>query len=133
MESGSFSYLRNSVCNTYGIPRNSAEFRLNFTVKIPRNSPEFRVFFKKFRILPEVKKALPWTPYKKGRKKNYLLSNMRRATMVRTSCEEGSVGFLHLPNTGTRLNIVVERGLIESRTKPDVLPNPDSEPGPNFS
>ncbi len=42
MESGSFSYLRNSVCNTYGIPRNSAEFRLNFTVKIPRNSAKFR-------------------------------------------------------------------------------------------
>jgi hypothetical protein len=35
LESGSFSYLRNSV-NDY--TRNSAEFRVNFTVKIPRNS-----------------------------------------------------------------------------------------------
>jgi hypothetical protein len=34
----------------------------NFTVKIPLNSEEFRMFFKKFRIPPEVKKALPWTP-----------------------------------------------------------------------
>ncbi len=28
--------------NTYGIPRNSAKFRVNFIVKIPRNSAEFR-------------------------------------------------------------------------------------------
>ncbi len=66
--------------------------------------------------------------------KNYLLSNMRRATMVRTSCEEGSVGFLHLPNTRTQLNIVVERGLIESQTNPGfcrVRRSPD--PDPTFS
>jgi hypothetical protein len=28
-----------------------------------KNTAEFRVFFKKFRIPPEVKTALPWTPY----------------------------------------------------------------------
>ena len=27
--------------NTYGIPRNSAEFREKFTIKIPRNSAKF--------------------------------------------------------------------------------------------
>jgi hypothetical protein len=27
-----------------------------------KNTAEFREFFKKFRIPPEVKKALPWTP-----------------------------------------------------------------------
>jgi hypothetical protein len=49
--------------NTYGIPRNSAEFRQILLQKIPRNSAEFRMFFKKFRIPSEVKNALPWTPY----------------------------------------------------------------------
>ncbi len=43
MESGSFSYLWNSVCKYI---RNSAEFRVNFTVKIPRNSAEFYFFQK---------------------------------------------------------------------------------------
>jgi hypothetical protein len=43
------------------------EFRGDFTVKIPRNFAEFRMFFKKFRIPPEVKKALPWTPYTRPR------------------------------------------------------------------
>jgi hypothetical protein len=41
------------------IPRNSGKNLL-------KNTAEFReilLFFKKFRILPEVKKALPWTPY----------------------------------------------------------------------
>jgi hypothetical protein len=28
-----------------------------------KNNTEFCMFFKKFRIPPEVKKALPWTPY----------------------------------------------------------------------
>jgi hypothetical protein len=54
----SFCYLRNSVCKYV---RNSGEFQVNFTLKIPRNSAEFRMFFKKFRIPPEVKNALPWT------------------------------------------------------------------------
>jgi hypothetical protein len=45
-----------------GIPgkiyyKNTAKFR-----EILRNSAEFRVFFKKFRIPPEVKKTLTWTP-----------------------------------------------------------------------
>jgi hypothetical protein len=67
LESGSFSYLGNSVCKYI---RNSAKFRgipgkiyYKKYRGIPRNSAEFRVFFKKFRIPPEVKKALPWTPY----------------------------------------------------------------------
>jgi hypothetical protein len=38
------------------------EFREILLKKIPLNSEEFRMFFKKFRIPPEVKKALPWTP-----------------------------------------------------------------------
>jgi hypothetical protein len=46
VESGSFSYMRNSVCKYI---RNSAKFRgipVNFTAK---NTAEFRMFFKKFR------------------------------------------------------------------------------------
>jgi hypothetical protein len=50
LASGSFSYLRNSVC------KYTTEFRGNFTAKIPRNSTELRMFFKKFRIPPEIKK-----------------------------------------------------------------------------
>ncbi len=49
--------------NTYGISGNSAEFRAFLLQKIPRNFAEFRMFYKKFRIPSEVKKALPWTPY----------------------------------------------------------------------
>jgi hypothetical protein len=41
LESGSFTYMRNSVC------------------KYIRNSAEFRMFFKKFRVPGEVKNALP--------------------------------------------------------------------------
>jgi hypothetical protein len=62
LESGSFTYMRNSVCKYI---RNSAEFREFVLQKIPRNSrnsAEFRLFFKKFRIPSEVKNALPWTP-----------------------------------------------------------------------
>jgi hypothetical protein len=48
--------------NTYGIPRNSAKFRGIPGKFYCKNTAEFRMFFNKFRIPPEVKKALPWTP-----------------------------------------------------------------------
>jgi hypothetical protein len=43
------------------IPWNSGKNLLQKYRGIPRNSAEFRVFFRKFRIPPEVKKALSWT------------------------------------------------------------------------
>ena len=75
MESGSFSYLRNSVCNTYGIPRNSAEFRLNFTVKIPRNSA-------KFRGIPCVFQKIPYSAGSKKSTSVDTLGSLRTALFV---------------------------------------------------
>jgi hypothetical protein len=42
LESGSFVIWGIPYANTYGIPRNSAEFREKSTIKIPRNSAKFR-------------------------------------------------------------------------------------------
>ncbi len=74
--------------NTYGIPRNSAEFREKSTIKIPRNSAKFRgipCVFQKFRIPPEVQKALPWTPYSR-------VAEMRnkRMNLTKQTDESGS-------------------------------------------
>ncbi len=55
LESGTFSYVRNSVCKCI---RNSGECRVNFTVKIPRNITEFR----------EIPYVFPKIPYSAGSK-----------------------------------------------------------------
>ncbi len=61
----SFCYLRNSICKYV---RNSAEFRGipgKFYYKNTAEFPGIPYVFKTFRIPPEVKNVLPWTPYTK--------------------------------------------------------------------